>query len=312
MYVSGKSGVRRGGGVTIIGKVWNVSGGLVFCHEILRFIDERKHYYAMDLGLISSVYDAPGGLAWEGGRVATARISLEEAVRRVKTYNERGIGFNIPFSNVLLTERDLEDEYCNWFLEQCQSEQNGVIVASDLLRNRVRKNYPAYRLITSICFCRTDLKFYLKAQDEYDLVVLHPDLNRDLKFISQLDTSRLEVLVNEDCFYLCPNRLQHYKNISEIILSNQRVFYKERPGCLSEVMFERNRFGGELLLSQGDIDRLEALGVRHFKLQGRQESWDYMHGELGKYIEQPTIRKILKHYTQTRSPHLSTEKGTYP
>ncbi|MDQ7791383.1 MAG: hypothetical protein C4575_13575 [Desulforudis sp.] len=270
----------------------------MFFHEILRYIDERKCFYGRDLGLVSSVYDCPGGLSWEGGRVTMARFSLEESVRRVKAYNERGLGFNIAFSNVLLTERELGDEYCNWFLEQCQSKQNGVIVASDLLRNHIRQNYPQYRLIASICFCRTDLEFYKKALDEYDLVVLHPDLNRDLKYIRQLDMSRLEVLVNEDCFYNCPNRLQHYKNISQLVLSNQRVFYRDRMGCLSEAMFERSRFGGELLLSQGDIDWLSDLGVRHFKLQGRQESWDYMHRELGKYVEQTTIRTILKRYTE--------------
>lgn len=283
----------------MIDRLWNVSGGLVFYREILDFIDRLARFYGKEWRFVHSVYDCHGGLIWEGGRNSTAGFGLEESVRRVQAYNQRGIGFNIAFSNLLLTKEHLDDEYCNWFLEQCQSEMNGVIVATDLLRDYIRQNYPRYRLIASLCFCRKDLEFYKQAQKDYDLVVLHPDLNRDYAFIRRLDTSRLEVLVNEDCFYNCPNRLQHYKNVSELVLSKQPVFYASKAGCISEAQFGRSRFEGELRLSLGNVHRLSSLGVKHFKLQGRQASWSFMEEEMTNYIEKGTIREILRAWGQT-------------
>lgn len=283
----------------VLDRLWNVSGGLVFYPEILEFIDRLAGFYGKQLRFVHSVYDCHGGLIWEGGRKSIAGFSLEESVRRVKAYNARGIGFNIAFTNVLLTREHLDDPYCNWFLDQCHSEENGVIVASDLLRDHIRKNYPKYRLIASVCYCRKDLEFYQKAQKEFDLVVLHPDLNRDYGFIRRLDPARLEVLVNEDCFYNCPNRLQHYKNISELVLRKEPVFFASRAGCLSEKQFGRSRFEGELRLSLQNLSRLSALGVRHFKLQGRQASWSFMEEEMINYIEKGTIREIIRAWGQT-------------
>lgn len=278
----------------VIDRFWNVAGGLVFYREILAFIDRLARFYGKQWRFLHSVYDCHGGLIWEGGRKSTANFGLEESVRRVRAYNDRGIRFNIAFSNVLLKREHLDDEYCNWFLQECHSEDNGVIVASDLLREYIRSNYPRYRLIASVAFCRKDAEFYKRALEQYDLVVLHPDLNRDYRFIRGLDTERLEVLVNEDCFYNCPHRRQHYANISEVVLRREPVFFAGRLGCLSERQFGRSRFEGELRLGAGAVDRLAALGVKHFKLQGRQAAWSFMEDEMVNYVEKGTIREILR------------------
>lgn len=278
----------------MVDRLWNVAGGLVFYREMLEFTGRLARFYGKELRFIHSVYDCHGGLIWEGGRKSVAGFSLEESVRRVRAYNEKGIGFNIAFSNVLLTKEHLDDEYCNWFLEKCHREANGVIVASELLRDYIREYYPRYRLIASVGFCRKDPGFYKRALERYDLVVLHPDLNRDYRLIRRLDAERLEVLVNEDCFYECPHRLQHYRNVSRAILRREPVFFASKIGCISEAEFGRSRFEGELRLSLNHLRRLSALGVRHFKLQGRQASWSFMEDEMINYIEKGTIREILK------------------
>lgn len=279
----------------IVEKKWNVAGGLIFFKEITNFLRESKNFYGMDENFIDTVYDCHSGLNWGGGRF-TRRFdfSLKESARRVQQYNDIGIGFNVAFNNTLLTEEDLDDQYCNWFLEQCHREGNGVIVASELLRKYIKDKYPRYKIIASICHDRKDLEFYKEALNNYDIVVLHPDLGRDLELVKQLDTSRIEVLANEYCVTNCKWRTEHYKKISESVKSNI-VFLFDDPEaneCIPEKLGVGRR--GTLVLEPNEINKLYGLGITHFKLQGREGLWNPLLMAIRKYIEQDTIQSIIR------------------
>ena len=277
---------------------WNVAGGLAHFESVMGFHKYVQDYFDVAENFIASVYDSHAGLLWNGGRYTTPfPFSVEESIHRVHAYNDLGIGFNIAFSNRLLDRSALDDEDCNWFLERCESDLNGVIVASDLLREHVRQRFPRYQLIASIGFLRKDLACYRQAQQDYDRVVLHPDLNRDHELIRELDPAKLEVLVNERCVVNCPFRQEHADHISRIILQ-RRLYFREdsehtRGGCLAVERGYSHDNG--LVLGFDEVDALFELGVRHFKIQGREHAFDLeLDRALKRYVLQHTMRRICR------------------
>lgn len=282
-----------------ISKKWNVGGGIRFFEEITAFNRFMEDFYGLEGPVICSVYDSHAGLKWNGGRlIPHFPFSLEESVRRIRTYNGMGISFNITFSNNQLTEADLQDEDCNWFLEQCESGLNAVIVGSHALKDHIRKRYPSYRVIASIGFNRKDLAFYQETLKEYDLVVLHPDLNRSMELIQQLDASKLEILVNEFCIGNCQFRTQHSTFISRLNREPVSYFRSDHSFMNGSCIAADHglRFNRELQLSMEEVNRLNACGVRHFKIQGREHDFEQVVKKaLHTYVLQGTIRELLTH-----------------
>ena len=90
--------------------------------------------------------------------------------------------------------------------------RNAVILASDLLREHIRKEYPTLKIVSSILKItngggKGKLDTYKRLADEYDEVMVHPDdvLNYDL--LEQIeDKERHILLINEYCIRNCPIR----------------------------------------------------------------------------------------------------------
>lgn len=269
---------------------WDVAGGLVFYRQMIALVRKTKDFYGKNHSLISSVYDAHHGLRWNGGRRerAPASWSLDESIRRVKEYNKLGVPFNIAFNNILLKKKHLNDKYCNYFLKGVHNKMNGIIVASDLLKDYLRKNYPELKLIASICFCEKKIENYRRMFREYDMVVLHPDLNRNFNFIQKInpaDRSRLKILVNEECVPNCRFRKKHNETISRQALNGEfgeKYYFNVCIPRRKKINFK----GYEMILTVEEMRKLISLGIRNFKIQGRQRSFNY-------------VAKFLKDYTMS-------------
>lgn len=63
-------------------------------------------------------------------------------------YNVHNIGVYFEFTNTMLSQKELEDRWCNQLLNVlCSSTINGVIVASKILEDYIRGNYPLLDVI---------------------------------------------------------------------------------------------------------------------------------------------------------------------
>jgi len=260
---------------------WNLGGGFLNL-ELLAKLVNIVHFYKPE-GHRLEVFDAPFMSNWEGGRLGAPSMSADDGLSGIiRNYNQHGVGFNFVFSNSLVQQEHLADKRCNWFLEHHEDPLNGVIVSSDLLADYIRKTYPKYRLILSLTHGKSrpsDLAFYQRAQEKYDVVVLVPDLNSDLEFIRQLDVTRLEILVNETCLRGCQFRPMHYKTIDWFNL--HKDFSVERD-VHSFCMIHNQEFFGMthsevanlkgLKLDAAEVEELIRMGVRHFKFSGRRIS----------------------------------------
>jgi hypothetical protein len=263
---------------------WNIGGaepGLAVissCKQILN-----------DLGLTNikiTMYDSHYGLIWSGGRPhsITAGQSKERFVALVQRYNSMGVPFNLCFSNLLVEEKHLGDKRCNWVLEQCYREGNGVIVTNHVLAKYIRENFPDYRLIHSLTHFNLDPNYYYDHASLYDVFVLPANFNYEhetlTEFLTRLGPERIECIVNETCFRDCTNQKNHYGLISKSCINGDWDLWERLVNnyCQAHHMdrFMRMNDPRELMnvktftLNQQEVNGLKELGVVNFKLGNRQ------------------------------------------
>ena len=237
-------------------------------------------------GISFTVYDQHFGMKWAGGRPHSfaAGQTKETFARLVQEYNRRGITFNLVFSNLFIEEKHLGDKRCNWMLERCCREGNGVIVGSHVLARYIRDRFPDYRLIHSLTHFNKDPQYYYDHADLYDVFVLPPHLNYRAKvlqeMIERLGAERLELLVNETCFRECSIRQDHYDLISKACLEDDWDLWEDLTSGFCQ-RAHADRFTRleepkdvkrikNFTLSQDEVRDLKTLGICNFKLANRQ------------------------------------------
>lgn len=181
------------------------------------FRERREYFY--DWCDIGSVYGAPADCLWGGGRIGFGEDSPEEALALTREY---GISARLTFSNSLLREEHLSDRRCNALcamFEKNGTVGNGVIVASDLLTEYMRRMYPGLYLVSSTTKVLTDFGQLEAELDREEFRYVVPDfrLNRELGRLNGLPAEKkrkVEFLCNECCRFDCPDRRACYENVS--------------------------------------------------------------------------------------------------
>ena len=281
---------------------WNLSGGIVHRDVLLPFIDALK---VPNVSL--SVHDGFAGLSWSGGRENGSVIEPALLDEVLEQYRRRDIGFNLLFSNHLLGPADLENEYGNLLLEKLHDERNGVVVCDGVLADYVRKRYPKYRLIRSVVNAYLDkviherpatiVRYFREKTRVYDRVVVPSELNLQFGVLDQLDKSKLEFLVNNNCFWHCPFVVRHYTQIARgfqsagglptrICMAEKAAQGIERDRVLEHLRkydavlnesgkpVKKIKFGQRITLKKSwvkpeGVALMQRKGCVHFKVQGR-------------------------------------------
>ena len=196
--------------------------GLFEFYELYRsflplYRGRREWFY--DWCEIGSVYGAPAGCRWDGGRAGFGDAEPEAAAALMKEY---GISARLTFSNSLLREADLADARCNRLcalFEKNGPVPAGAVISSDLLLDYLRENYPGFYFVSSTTKVLTDFR-QLKAELErpsFRYVVPDFRLNKELDRLGSLEDGlkgKVEFLCNEACRFDCPDRKACYENVS--------------------------------------------------------------------------------------------------
>ncbi len=263
--------------------VWDVSGAFADDRELVSFFDYCKEVLGFEPFHI--VHGAPL-CEWNSGRVMRHFTRSTEDVREAGlAYAGRGIAVYLTFTNLFLEESHLKESFgnalCKFFEHHNPTGRNAVIVANDLLRDYIRREYPGLRLVSSILkitqeFGRGRLDVYRRLGEEYDEVMVHPDDVLHPEFLAQLENKEKYILlINEYCIRHCPIRHLHYRDLSEAslhFLSHDARPFEERQsknGCQDLLRMLTNERYGVLALNVPEMKALYDLGFRHFKIQGR-------------------------------------------
>ena len=245
----------------------------LYCLFLPLFREHREYFY--DWCEIGSMYGAPSGCLWGGGRVSDSECDPRAAVALARKY---GISARLTFSNSLLREEHLQDHRCNTLcalLSEDAPVQNGVIVHSELLTDYLQKQYPKLYLVSSTTKVLTDFQDFRQEAEREAFCYVVPDfrLNKAFDKLNALPQSlknKTEFLCNECCFFGCKDRKQCYEAVSLKNLGEDRAEHH----CTAPNASEGYRFSKAMknpgFISIEDIQHTYLpMGFTQFKIEGR-------------------------------------------
>jgi hypothetical protein len=239
---------------------------------------------------IASIYGAPPNCLWAGGR--TGHPAEGNIFKIMGWLHETGMKCDLVFSNCLLEPQHFSDKYCNTILHTFHESGNNITVYSDDLKNYIHTNFPEYTFTSSTTKCIKDKSLACAEADTYDLVVLDYNFNYQEDFLKSIDNKeKFELLVNSVCTPNCPQRFEHYTEISEFALGIRKD-HKIFCPCQQKKFWEI--LNNPTVLKLEDIYRYEKMGFSHFKIEGRTTPYADLVEILVYYMVKPEYQLEIR------------------
>ena len=226
---------------------------------------------------ISSIYGAPEGSLWGGGRTSLGNAPARDILKLTEKYD---ISARLTFSNSLLREEHLADKKCNELCRLFEGARipSGVIVYSDLLVTYLKSKYPDLYLISSTTKVLTDFEALHAELDRPDFKYVVPDFRLNKAFaqlsnLTQEQKDKVEFLCNECCDINCRSRKACYENVSRKNLAtagekipDHKCTGKDGQGGYKFSLAMKN----PAFISIHDIQKTYLpMGFSNFKIEGR-------------------------------------------
>ena len=252
--------------------------GLFEFYELYRiflplFRRHREYFYEWcDIG---SIYGAPAGCLWGGGRVGTGECDADRALALAREY---GVSARLTFSNSLLQKEHLSDRRCNALcarFAESRDPQNGVIVHSDLLAEYLKRTYPNLYLVSSTTKVLTDFAQLQRelARAEFRYVVPDFRLNKALDRLAALPApmkDKVEFLANECCWIGCRDRRACYEAVSRKNLGEAAPEHRcAAPDAAEGYRFSKAMANPAFIGIADILNTYLPMGFSHFKIEGR-------------------------------------------
>ena len=233
----------------------------------------REYFY--DWCEIGSIYGAPFGCLWGGGRVSSGTCGARDVLALTQKY---GISARLTFSNSLLREEHLKDRTCNALcrlFSESGTVQNGVIVHSELLLDHLKVAYPQLYFVSSTTKVLTDfsqLRCELE-RPEFSYVVPDFRLNKafaSLNTLPQALKDKVEFLCNECCSFGCKDRRACYEAVSRKNLGEAAPEHHcKAPDAKYGYRFSRAMENPGFIGIEDIQNTYLPMGFSNFKIEGR-------------------------------------------
>ena len=260
----------------------------------------REYFY--DWCDIGSLYGAPAGCLWGGGR---AGFGDDDPRKVLALTQEYGISARLTFSNSLLRQEHLSDRACNalcaLFAEQ---DGNGVIVHSDLLLGYLKQKYPNLYFVSSTTKVLTAFDQLQQELDREDFRFVVPDFRLNKAFdrlnaLPQRQKDKVEFLCNECCWFGCQDRKACYETVSRKNLGEPCPEHLcAAPGGGEGYRFSRAMDNPGFIGVEDIQNTYLPMGFSHFKIEGRS---------LGSAL----ILEFLLYYLTKPEYHLHVREAIY-
>jgi hypothetical protein len=293
---------------------FNVSGMFCFDQVVLLFLKVVELGFGCRVG-IEAIHGAPTVL-WNGGRFTRQEFDRADLFARLESLYSFGVGCFLTFTNQLLETSDLGNADCNLLLDSIgrRPDLNAVIVNSELLSKYIAQRHPGLRQVASITKVvleggRGNVSYYNELGKRFYRYVVHWDDCQDRRLLDQLDRTKAEIILNENCFRGCPMRAPHYEAIARVHqgLGDRQWVAAKAP---DDTMLQRQLTEQELShflavcpaqppsrqigkrqrncnLTRSELKSLYEMGFRHFKIQGRNDNAYYLAYDLARYALEP-------------------------
>ena len=260
-------------------------------------IDKYSSYFHEDIK-IGSIYGTFPGAIWNGGRYSAGSCDIEDIKYIVNHYASLDIPLRFTFTNSLLNESHLNDEFCNNIMEIANTGKNEILVNNNVLEQYLRETYPNYKYILSTTSITRGVDNINLMCDKYDYVVLDYNDNKDKDVLTKLrQKDKIEILLNESCIPNCPKRKEHYKFISK----QQLDLLTPEDGVVCPVRHSSNlydilgRYKSHFITDTELYTNYIDLGFNNFKIKGREESILYTIESLVMYMVKPEYKDFIRY-----------------
>ncbi len=277
---------------------WHLPGFCVHFYLNQVIINLMKEYpdKFRDGYRVGSVYGTFPGAVWNGGRAVFGIMDKNNMTNIVNTYNKLDVPVRFTWTNSALTEKHLNDTYCNLIMDIADNGKNQVLVNKEVLEQYLRENYPNYKFISSTTKRIVDLDSLKKElEKDYFMCVLDYDMNHNEDVLKALEpeASRVEILVDEVCFPGCPKRTDHYydESVKQLNFEVGEPFpcpnRKGRPS-FAEIKTRPTYIGNE------DIGAYIDRGYVNFKLVGRGLPQEFVRQSYLYYLVKDEDRDFIE------------------
>lgn len=262
----------------------------------LELYKNQRELFYQD-AVIDNIYGSFPNAIWNGGRnLPNYSLSYTEMKEIIETYAAYGVKVRFTFTNLLIKEEHLKDPYCNQILDLIHLYNGEITIASNILEGYIRSKYPMIPLISSTTKCILSLQqLNEETEKAYRIVVLDFRRNADFNFLEQIKyKEKIELLLNEDCYENCENRLRHYRDISLNILMFDQMPDTEYY-CKGKYKNLYDSFHQASTIRVEDLyHRYDQSGFHHVKLRGRSsDCFDVLESYV-YYLIKPDYRDSVR------------------
>lgn len=249
-----------------------------YCHYnvnmgLLKLMREEPQMFYEDIR-IGAVFDNFPNCIWNGGALSFGKIcKANTQIKIMNDFNSLGIPLRLTMTNPIIEEKDLFDRYSNYIMENLNNGFNQVLVASPILEEYIRENYPNYLIIRSIIAANDENNIYYDDSNKYYMSVLNRKKNNDLEFLKSIkNKNKIEILVNETCIPECEKSYEHYKSFAKL-----QSLKENQENIDTRCDFEQDRKYRYKMtqslpsyISREQIKKIyEPMGFNNFKISGR-------------------------------------------
>ena len=268
----------------------------------LAFIDERElnpHIF-QDNVEIKHIYDSFPNVIWNGGRMSLGYpYSINDMTKTIKAINDRNIGVRFTYTNSVLDKKYLNDYLMNKTLELAHNEKNGIIVYSNDLKDYIRKNFPLFKIISSITDVNLNKAVINNKFNDFDVVVIPVEYNFNIDFLSSIrdeNKDKVELLINEYCLSNCKYKNLHFKSVSQDQINfdsklteaqNSIKFDTSKSICPLDTESKKNLIKRSTILNFDDVKKINDIGISNFKIKSRSDNYHEFIESYCKYLIKP-------------------------
>ena len=220
---------------------------------------------------IGSVYGSFPGFCWNSGRATIGQADYKNIVATVKAFNDLGISVRYTCTNSLLTEKHFNDYYANKILEITESSMNGVTVNLPTLDQYISYHYPKFYHVWSTTKGVKSISD-TNAISADRLTVAYYGFNNTTAIRKLEHPENIEILVCEACIPNCPNRKEHYEDISKLHITEPSKGFTCPHNCeiyyYYETVTKRRHYVTWDQIKKEYLPR----GIYQFKISGRNDN----------------------------------------
>lgn len=245
--------------------------------NLLNIIENHKDYLIYPDVQIGSIYGCFPSQKWNGGRLVLGEQTQEKSIiGLIDFFESKKIPMRFTYTNSMLTEEDLDDEYCNFITSYAENKGNEILINSPILEQYLRNKYPGYKYILSTTKCILDKNEIIKQSNYYDISVLDFRLNNNYDFLKSLrNPERYEFLLNSCCNPECKVRKEHYDEISLWQLNKPKITNFSEKCFIVASLKEILKYHSTITKKQL-YDFFIQNNFQHFKIESRNSSINYL------------------------------------